>query len=116
MRALEIWKAVTVDESDFLERFIGLMSEHEIRFCVIGGQGINAYAEPIVSLDLDVVVAVEDLQRTKQIAATHFMVQEFPNSIDLASVGSSLRIQIRTDPRYFSFVERGHPAAVLELS
>jgi hypothetical protein len=113
MRALEIWKAVTVDETDFLERFIGLMEEHEIRFCVIEGQGINAYAEPFVSLDLDVVVAVEDLQRTREIAASHFKVEAFPNSIYLTSARSNLRIQIQTDPRYFDFVHRAQPAIVL---
>ena len=37
MRALEIWKVVTVDKSGFLDRMVGLLGEHWIRYCVVGG-------------------------------------------------------------------------------
>lgn len=59
MQELAFWKAVIVDESNFLEAVIALLAENQIRYCVIGGQGVNAYVEPLVSLDLDLVVAVE---------------------------------------------------------
>lgn len=49
------------DESQFIEGFLGLLEDHKIRYCVIGGQGVNAYVEPLVSLDLDIVVAVDQL-------------------------------------------------------
>ncbi len=32
MRALEIWKVVTVDKSGFLDRMVGLLGEHWIRY------------------------------------------------------------------------------------
>ena len=35
--ALEIWKVVTVDKSGFLDRMVGLLGEHWIRYCVVGG-------------------------------------------------------------------------------
>ena len=44
MRARDYWKAVTVDESDLLDRFLAVLREQNVRFCVIGGQGVNAYA------------------------------------------------------------------------
>ena len=57
VRALEFWKAVTVDRADFLESLVALLREQGIRYCVIGGQAVNAYVAPVVSLDLDLVVA-----------------------------------------------------------
>jgi hypothetical protein len=42
MQATQFWKEVAMDRSNFLERFIALLSEHGIRYCVIGGQGVNA--------------------------------------------------------------------------
>ena len=62
MQALAFWKAVTVDDSNLLERFFELLRVHNVRFCLIDGQAVNAYAEPVVSLDLDVVIASERLR------------------------------------------------------
>ena len=39
--------------SDLLERTLQILEEAGARYCVIGGQAVNAYAEPVVSLDLD---------------------------------------------------------------
>jgi len=63
MLARDYWRAVTVDRSDLLDRFLTVLREQGARFCVIGGQGVNAYADPVVSLDLDVVVAIDDMAR-----------------------------------------------------
>ena len=67
MRALQFWKAVTMDRSDFLERLLAALEAAEIKFCVIGGVAVNAYAEPLITLDLDVAVALEDVERTKNV-------------------------------------------------
>lgn len=45
MQARAFWKAVTLDRADFLDRPIALLTEHGIRFCVVGGQAVNAYAD-----------------------------------------------------------------------
>ena len=34
----------------------------KISFCLIGGLAVNAYGEPVVSLDLDVVVIAEQIE------------------------------------------------------
>jgi hypothetical protein len=59
MKALSFWKAVTLDKSNLLEEVFALLQDNGVRFCVIGGQAVNAYVEPLVSLDLDLAVAVE---------------------------------------------------------
>jgi hypothetical protein len=59
MKAGTFWRTVVADESDFLNRVLKLLDEQGIRYCVIGGQAVNAYADPLVSLDLDIVVAAE---------------------------------------------------------
>lgn len=38
MRALQFWKAVTKDRSDFLDRLLSVFESSEICFCVIGGR------------------------------------------------------------------------------
>ena len=53
MKALSFWKAVTLDKSNLLDEVFAVLHEHEVPFCVIGGQAVNAYVEPLVSLDLD---------------------------------------------------------------
>ena len=104
------------DESDFLDRFVGLLDARDVRYCVIGGQGVNAYADPVVSLDLDMVVAVEQLLEVEAVLREHFKVQRFEHSLNVSDAGSDLRVQIQTDPRYFGFVERSRPRDVLGMT
>jgi hypothetical protein len=40
MKALPFWKAVTLDKSNLLEEVFALLDEHDVRFCVIGGQAV----------------------------------------------------------------------------
>lgn len=116
MQALEFWKAVIEDKANFLESLIGLLEERGVRYCVIGGQAVNAYVEPLVSLDLDIVVAVDQLEMVRRLCTEQYRVEEFAHSINLSAAGSNLRVQIQTDPEYFSFVERASPRMVLGLT
>jgi hypothetical protein len=113
VQALAFWKAVAHDKSNFLEHLIALLGDHQIRYCVIGGQGVNAYAEPLVSLDLDLVVAVDQIRAVEEFLAEHFKIERFPHSLNASSPDSQLRVQIQTDPRYFSFPERSSVRDVL---
>jgi len=115
MKALAFWKAVAMDKSNFLEGLIALLTEHQIRYCVIGGQGVNAYAEPLVSLDLDLVVAVDQLEEVQQLLASRFRLEHFPHSLNVSEPGSQLRVQIQTEPRYFDFPSRSAEQDVLGL-
>jgi hypothetical protein len=115
MQALAFWKAVAMDQSNFLDGLIGLLAEHKIRYCVIGGQGVNAYAEPLVSLPLDLVVAVDQLEEVEKLLGNRFHLERFPHSLNVSETGSQLRVQIQTDPRYFDFPTRSAEQDVLGL-
>ncbi len=115
MRAQAFWRAVVSDRTDFLNRLIELLTEQGIRYCVLGGQGVNAYAEPLVSLDLDIVIAVDQLPKAEQFLGQEFSIQRFPHSLNVSAAGSDLRVQIQTDPRYESFLLRASVREVLGL-
>jgi len=83
---------------------------------VIGGQAVNAYVEPLVSLDLDLVVAVDQLAPLETLLTSTFTVKRFPHSLNISLPDSDLRIQIQTDPRYASFPDHASPRQVLGLT
>ena len=85
MKALEFYQTVVRDSSNFLHRLIGLLEEHGIRYCVIGGQAVNAYVEPLVTLDLDIVIAVDQLAFARSLFESEFHVREFPHSLNLSA-------------------------------
>lgn len=116
MQALAFWKAVTVDLSNLLERFFELLRAHNVRFCLIGGQAVNAYVEPVVSLDLDVVVAADQLPDVEALLATAFNVERLPHSLNVSVPASGVRVQVQLDPRYAAFVDRATPHDVLGLT
>lgn len=115
MRALQFWKAVTMDRSDFLERILAVFEENGIRFCAIGGVGVNAYSYPVVTLDLDIAVALDDVERAEQILSHDFKVRRFAHSVNVTAPGSDLMVQIQTEPEYAAFVERAQVREVLGL-
>jgi hypothetical protein len=115
MKALEFWKATVADQSDFLLRLVRLLEDQGVRYCVIGGQAVNAYVEPLVSLDLDVAVAADDLPKVEEILGGQFTVQRFPHSLNVAEPGSDLRVQVQLDPRYQPFVAHAQLRDVLGL-
>jgi hypothetical protein len=116
MQALEFWKAVTLDRVNFLESLISLLDEHGVQYCLIGGQAVNAYVEPLVSLDLDLVVATGQLDRVKELLDSRFTVRRFPDSLNVSVDQSDLRVQIRTDARYQEFPQRASRREVLGLT
>lgn len=116
MLARAFWKTVTADRTDFLDRLIALLTEHGIRYCVVGGQAVNAYVEPVVSLDLDLAVAVDQLPRAEVLLRQAFSVERFPHSLNVSAPGSDLRVQLQTDPRYAPFVDRATPKELLGIS
>ena len=81
-----------------LQLFLDAVSSAGAQYCVIGGLAVNAYVEPVVSLDLDVVVAAEDVERICKAVQGHFRAERFAHSVNLTSAKSSLRIQLQTDP------------------
>ncbi|MDI6787911.1 MAG: hypothetical protein QME51_06030 [Planctomycetota bacterium] len=106
MTKKEFINKVTNSDSDFLGEFINILNKHKISFCIVGGLAVNAYAEPVVSLDLDVVVVVDQLTNLVRLLKQKYKVVHYPNSINIATSCSDLRIQIQTDPRYQLFIKK----------
>lgn len=115
MEALRFWKTIALDEANLLDRLITLLDEHDIEYCVVGGQAVNAYVEPLVSLDLDLAITTEDAARLEPLLAAELRVEHFADSINVSQTGSDLRVQFQTDPRYASFPSRSQRRAVLGL-
>ena len=110
MQAITFWKTVIMDESNLLEKLISLLQEQEIRFCVIGGQAVNAYVEPLVSLDLGLAMTLDQLKEVQALLESKFEVERFPHSLNVGMPGSALRVQIQTDERYAAFFRTGRNA------
>ncbi|MCK6583329.1 MAG: hypothetical protein L6Q49_09555 [Anaerolineales bacterium] len=104
-----------MDHSNLLENLIALLRDRDIQFCVIGGQAVNAYVEPLVSLDLDLVVAVHQIERVESLLEKQFTVKRFPHSLNISIPGSDVRVQVHTDARYASFLERASTRTVLGM-
>jgi hypothetical protein len=115
MQARAFQRAVTMDDAGVLEQVVQLLESLRVPYCIIGGQGVNAYVEPLVSLDLDVVVAASDLDRVLSALPAAARIERFPYSVNMAMAGSNVRVQFQTDPRYDAFPSRAETKQVLGL-
>ena len=115
MQALQFWSTVVADHTDFLGRLLGGLATRGVRYCVLGGQGVNAYVDPVVSLDLNLIVAVDQMGVVEEWLDQQFHVERFQHSLNVSAQGSDLRVQLQTDPRYAPFVERAEVREVLGL-
>jgi hypothetical protein len=109
----EFFRSVTKDKKDLLQEFLDLLNKHKIPFCIIGGLAVNAYTEPVVSLDLDIVIVAERIKEFAAILNKKYKTRKYANSINVSSPSSDLRIQLQTDPRYQEFIGRAIKRQVL---
>ncbi len=101
-------------ETDIVQLLLAMLDECRAEYCVIGGLAVNAYAEPVVSLDLDLVVASDRVAALREIAVDKGMtIQDFEHSVNVSAYGSDLRIQLQSDPRYQEFIARAERHVVL---
>lgn len=107
------FNGLTKSKEDILQRLLNILLQEEIEYCLIGGLAVNAYVEPIVSLDFDIVVAADKLETLKRVASQFVAIKEFPHSLNFYSSNSDLRIQIQTDERYRPFIDRAETRVVL---
>jgi hypothetical protein len=116
MQPLTIWKTVTRDLENQLEGFLAFLNENYVQYCVVDGQAVNAYVEPLVSLDLDLAVATSQLDQVETLLATKYSVERFPYSLNVVLPRSDLRVQIQTDRRYGEFVKAAELRSILGLT
>ena len=113
MTKKEFFRLVSNGYEDVIQIFLDALSSVRVDYCVIGGLAVNAYAEPVVSLDLDIVVATDDIEATCKAVEPYFKIDRFAHSVNLCSSKSDLRIQIQTDPRYQDFIPGAETRTVL---
>ena len=114
MTSREFFNSLANDQTDIVQLFLDILAKTGARYCVIGGLAVNAYADPVVSLDIDIVVAVEDVKVTSSAAKERGLkVEQFEHSMNIGSPRSDLRIQLQTDPRYQDFIPRAELKDVL---
>jgi hypothetical protein len=106
MTKKEFLNAISNGKADIVQTFLDILSSSNVDYCVIGGLAVNAYAEPVVSLDLDVVVAADNIETLIKAVEAHFRIQRFAHSVNLSTDKSDLRIQLQTDSRYQESISR----------
>lgn len=113
MTSKEFLNKLANGKEDVLQVFLDLLKKHDTACCIIGGLAVNAYAEPVVSLDMDVIIVSDKMDALLKALKKRFTVETFPNSIKLNLKGSDLRIQVQTDPRYQNFLSGASVKTVL---
>ncbi len=114
MTGKEFINRLANDKSDIVQILLDILSKTGSRYCLIGGLAVNAYVEPVVSLDLDIIVAVDDIDTVCTVSKeSGLKVDRFEHSVNISSEDSDLRIQLQTDPRYQSFLSTAHDKTVL---
>ena len=106
-------RRVAKEKRDVVKEFIKILNKRKIPFCIIGGLAVNAYSEPVVSLDLDIVIIAEELDNLLTALKQEYKIKKFKNSINVTSKFSDVRIQIQTDQRYQDFIQRSIRKEVL---
>lgn len=105
MTGKEFVNSLANDKSDIIQILLDILAKTDSRYCLIGGLAVNAYVEPVVSLDLDIVAAAESIGAICRAAKERGLkVEQFEHSVNITSDSSDLRIQLQSDPRYQRFV------------
>jgi len=114
MTGKKFMNAVANSKIDLPQLLLDLLEETASEYCLIRGLAVNDYVEPIVSLDLDIVVAEENINKVCRAAEDKGLkVERFEHSINLTSTQSDLRIQLQTDAHYQEFIIRAKPKKTL---
>ena len=113
MTKKEFINSISNSGKDVLQQFLDLLKSNEIGYCIVGGLAVNAYVEPVVSLDLDAVVTIDKIVQLRNAAKDIFTIEEFPHSLNFSSQYSDLRIQIQKDSRYQSFISRAQEKEIM---
>ncbi len=91
MTKKEFLNAVSNGKVDVIQIFLDALTTSKANYCVIGGLAVNAYAEPVVSLDLDVIVAADKVEEVSAAAeARGLKAERFEHSLNLTSDKSDL--------------------------
>jgi hypothetical protein len=94
-------------------RLVDCLERADVAWCVIGGVAVNHWAEqPMVTQDVDFVVAVEAIERTVTLLEeAGFRSERFEGSVNFKG-RSAVSLQLSTEDFYRDFPSRAVPADV----
>jgi hypothetical protein len=103
----------TAGGADDVMRLITCLESADIPWCAIGGIAVNHWAEePMVTRDVDLVVAAERIEDTiKVLQEAGFNSEEFKWSVNFRG-NSKVSIQLSTEKEYQEFPSRSIPADI----
>ncbi len=113
MTATEVFESVTNGGSSDFAQVVTILNASG-PWCLIGGLAVNCYAEPVYTVDADVVVVSENLPAIReQLSRAGFSVSVFAHSLNARKGSSKLSVQFTSDERYQSFIGRAQKRDVL---
>jgi hypothetical protein len=113
MTSKEFLNSLANGSVDIIQQFLDLLDKLKIDYCIIGGLAVNAYADPVASLDLDLAITLSETDKLLKSVSKLYSIERFPHSINLNHPNSDLRIQLQTDERYQTFISRAIEKKVL---
>ena len=99
--------------TDDVMRLVACLEKADIQWCAIGGIAVNHWAdEPMVTQDVDLVVATESIEdMVKILEGEGFRSERFAWSINFKG-SSKVSIQLSTEESYQEFPLRSVPADI----
>ena len=113
MTAKQFYDWQTAGGTDDVMRLVDCLERAEIAWCAIGGIAVNYWAaEPMVTRDVDFVVAADSLDRAvAALNAAGFRSEKFPWSINFTGK-SEIALQLSTEDFYADFPSKAIAADV----
>jgi hypothetical protein len=113
MTAKQFYDWQTAGGADDVMRLVDCLERGDVQWCAIGGLAVNHWAsEPMVTQDVDLVVAIESVeQAVVLLEEAGFKAERFAWSINFHG-RSKVSIQISTADFYRAFPERSVPADI----
>lgn len=113
MTAKQFYDWQTAGGVDDVMRLVDCLEKADIAWCAIGGVAVNHWAkQPMVTQDVDFVVASDAIERTVSILKkAGFRAKRFEWSINFSG-RSAVVVQLSTEDFYRDFPSRATPADV----
>jgi len=103
----------TAGGADDVMRMVDALERAELHWCAIGGIAVNHWAaEPMVTRDVDFVVAVDEIERAvAALEAVGFKAERHDRSVNFRG-RSQVSLQLSTEDFYREYASRSVPADV----
>ena len=103
----------TAGGTDDVMRLVDCLERADIAWCAIGGVAVNHWAaEPVITQDVDLVVATESVeQAVKLLEEAGFKSERFEWSINFQG-HSKISVQMSTESFYYNFPNKSVPADI----